>query len=74
VTSLDGPRRLTEILVSPDPGNRDALPAVPHLAWIRFAVAESIEVFTNPVRLHSALGCQTPFQALTEYQTAAAAS
>ena len=40
----------------------------------RFAVAEYIEVFYNRSRLHSSLGYRTPLEALTDYQTAAAAA
>jgi len=42
-------------------------------ARARFAVAEYIEVFYNRRRLHSTLSYRTPFEALTNHQTAAAA-
>jgi putative transposase len=43
-------------------------------ARARFAAAEYIEVFYNRIRLHSTLGYRTPLEALTDYQTAAAAA
>jgi putative transposase len=45
--------------------------AFPSHARARFAVAGYIEVFYNRQRLHSTLGYRTPFEVLTEYQTAA---
>ncbi len=43
-------------------------------ARARFAVAEYIEVFHNRKRLHSTLGYRTPYEALTDYHTAATAA
>ena len=46
----------------------------PGRAQARFAIADYIEVFYNCKRLHSTLGYRTPAEALTEFQTAAAAA
>ena len=43
-------------------------------ARARFAVAEYIEIFYNRKRLQSTLGYRTPFEALTDYRTAATAA
>jgi putative transposase len=48
--------------------------AFPSRAKARFAVADYIEVFYNRQRLHSTLDYRTPFEVLTEFQTAATAA
>ena len=48
--------------------------AFPSHARARFAVADYIEVFYNRQRLHSTLGYRTPFEVLTDFQTAATAA
>ena len=48
--------------------------AFPNRARARFAVADYIEVFYNRQRLQSTLGYRTPFEVLTEFQTAATAA
>ncbi len=46
----------------------------PTKALARYRVAEYIEIYYNRRRLHSSLGYRTPYEALTDHQTAALAA